>query len=72
MVEQLPSTKCLKRTIQRARKAVEASPASPESYNFEIPNTFKTTLDKEQFLLFDMALMVSMTIRFFYFQQKKV
>jgi len=32
---------------------VEASPANPQSYNFEIPNKFQITLDSEQFLLFD-------------------
>lgn len=32
---------------------MEASPANPQSYNFEIPNKFQITLDSEQFLLFD-------------------
>jgi len=32
---------------------VEANPANPQSYNFEIPNKFQITLNSEQFLLFD-------------------
>ncbi|KAF0682212.1 FLYWCH-type zinc finger-containing protein 1, partial [Aphis craccivora] len=40
-------------SAQRSRKTVEASPANPQSYNFEIPNKFQITLDSEQFLLFD-------------------
>ncbi|KAE9523994.1 hypothetical protein AGLY_015641 [Aphis glycines] len=38
VVGQLPNIKCLKKTIQRSRKTVEASPANHQSYNFEIPN----------------------------------
>jgi hypothetical protein len=67
---QLPSTKCLKRTIQRASKTVEASPANPQSHNFKIPNNFKITLDNEQFLLYDSGDN-DMTIESIIFNRKK-
>jgi len=49
----MPNPKCLKRTIQRVRNIFEAIPANPQTLNFEIPDQFRLTLDRDSFLLYD-------------------
>lgn len=53
MKKQIPNQKCLEKIIERARKSVKPGPPNPKSYDFEIPDQFKTTFSGEKFLLFD-------------------
>jgi len=72
----MPNPKCLKRIIQRVRNIFEAISVNPQTLNFEIPDQFRLTLDRDILLLYDSSdsgiYKDSIILLFIYFRLKEI